>query len=360
MTRKHVVVLPGDGIGPEVATAACTVLKLALHNAGVELVMTTANIGGAAIDACGDPLPAATLAACRTADAALLGAVGGPKWESLCGSERPEAGLLRIRRELGLWANLRPIRTRPCLHDASPIRSDRLHDTDVMFVRELTSGIYFGAKVEGDQQASDQCTYTREEVARVVRRACELARARDRRLTSVDKANVLATSRLWRRTTEDVVRSEFPDVHLEHVLVDAMAMHLLQRPSSFDVVVTENLFGDVLTDEASVLAGSLGVLPSAAIGTGRFGLYEPVHGSAPELAGQDLANPCGAIESAALLARHSLALPEVATAIERAVDAVLAAGTRTRDLNPQAAVGCIAFTSAVCERLSQQPAAARN
>jgi len=359
MSRKHIVVLPGDGIGPEVATAACTVLELALRHAGVELVMTTADIGGAAIDACGEPLPTATLTACRAADAALLGAVGGPKWETLRGSDRPEAGLLRIRRELDLWANLRPIRTRPCLHDASPIRSDRLHGTDVMFVRELTSGIYFGDKVEGDHQASDQCTYTREEIARVVRRACELARTRDHRLTSVDKANVLATSRLWRRTTEDVVRREFPDVQLEHVLVDAMAMHLLQRPSSFDVVVTENLFGDVLTDEASVLAGSLGVLPSAAIGTGRFGLYEPVHGSAPELAGQDVANPCGAIESAAMLARHSLELPKVATAIEHAVDEVLAAGIRTRDLDPEATVGCKAFTHAVCERLLQQPAATR-
>jgi 3-isopropylmalate dehydrogenase len=348
---KHVVVLPGDGIGPEVVAAALTVLTAAMQNAGVQLHTVTAAIGGAAIDAHGTPLTDATLEACRNADAALLGAVGGPKWDSLTGKERPEAGLLRIRRELDLWANLRPVRTRKSLLAASPLRSERVLGTDILFVRELTSGIYIGDKVEGNDRASDLCVYTRDEIARVVRRACELARTRKQRVTSVDKANVLATSRLWRRTATEIAAAEFPDVHLEHVLVDAMAMHLLQRPNTFDVVVTENLFGDVLTDEASMLIGSLGVLPSAAIGAGTFGLYEPVHGSAPDLAGQDVANPCGAIESTALLARYSLDLPDVADAIESAVDATFDEGYRTKDLRADSYIGCRQFARRVVTHL---------
>lgn len=352
MSRARIVVLPGDGVGPEVTAAAVQVLGAALARHGTTLETVTAAIGGAAIDAHGDPLPEATLAMCRDADAAFLGAVGGPAWEHLEGSARPEAGLLRIRRALDLWANLRPVRPRECLFDSSPIRADRLRGTDVMFVRELTSGIYFGDKVEGDEHANDLCSYSRGEVARVVRRACELARARRGRVTSVDKANVMATSRLWRQTAT-AVAAEFADVEIEHLLVDAMAMHLLQRPSTFDVVVTENLFGDVLTDEASVLAGSLGVLPSASIGEGTFGLYEPVHGSAPDIAGQNRANPIGAIESAALLARHSLQLPPIADAIEAAVDATLAAGLRTADLadSDDPVVGTREFATAVTDRL---------
>lgn len=360
MSTERIVVLPGDGIGPEVTRAAVLVLRAALHRVGVELETVEAAIGGAAIDAHRDPLPEASLAACRDARAALLGAVGGPAWDGLEGRMRPEAGLLRIRRELGLWANLRPVRTRECLLDRSPVRPERVRGTDVLFVRELTAGIYFGDKVEGDERASDSCTYTRPEIERVVRRACELARPRRGLVTQVDKANVLATSRLWRRVATETARREFADVRLEHVLVDAMAMHLIQQPTRFDVVVTENLFGDVLTDEASVLAGSLGTLPSASLGEGSFGLYEPVHGSAPDIAGTDAANPCGAIESAAMLARHSLDQPEVAAAIEAAVDATLAAGVRTGDLAADAtsAVGTMEFAAQVVARLDAKPAPA--
>jgi 3-isopropylmalate dehydrogenase len=353
MRTSTIAVLPGDGIGPEVTRAAVRVLRRALEAVDVRLETVEAAIGGAAIDAVGEPLPAATLAACRGAAAALLGAVGGPAWDHVRGADRPEAGLLRIRKELGLWANVRPVRPRPALFGRAPLRADLLDGVDLVFVRELTSGIYFGDKLEGDQRAHDVCAYTREEIERVVRRAATMARARSGRLTSVDKANVMATSRLWRATAERVVREEFADVTLEHVLVDAMAMHLVQQPARFDVVVTENLFGDVLSDEASVLAGSLGMLPSASLGVGGFGLYEPVHGSAPDLAGQDVANPCGAIESAAMLARHSLDQPEVAAAIERAVDVALADGWRTRDLaeDGAASTSCSGFAEAVCDAL---------
>ncbi len=353
MNCVRIAVLAGDGVGPEVTSAAVQVLRAALAQHGLELQTESATIGGAAIDAHGEPLPESTLAACRNADAALMGAVGGPAWDHLDGGDRPEAGLLRIRSELGLWANLRPVRPRECLFDSSPIRAERLRGTDILFVRELTSGIYFGDKVEGDDRASDTCSYTRGEVTRVVRRAFELAGSRRNRVTSVDKANVMATSRLWRHTATDVA-GEFDGIQLEHLLVDAMAMHLLQRPRDFDVVVTENLFGDVLTDEASVLAGSLGILPSASLGDGTWGLFEPVHGSAPDIAGQNFANPIGAIESAAMLARHSLGLPAVAAAIEAAVDAALAKGLRTADLTTadRAPIGTREFADAVALELA--------
>ncbi|HEX9108719.1 MAG TPA: 3-isopropylmalate dehydrogenase [Longimicrobiales bacterium] len=341
--RASIAVLPGDGVGPEVTAQALRALAAVAELRGHELLLQEALIGGAAIDATGEPLPAETVRLCQGADAVLLGAVGGPKWDDPDASVRPEQGLLGIRRELGLFANLRPVRAHPALAAASPLRPEIVAGVDLVFVRELTGGIYFGEKRRGPapgggELASDLCSYQTHEIERVTRLAAVLALARRGRLTSIDKANVMETSRLWRRTVERVVREEFPGLELEHLLVDAAAMHLLRRPAEFDVLVTENMFGDILTDEASMLAGSIGVLPSASLGrphpaTGRAkGLFEPIHGSAPDLAGKDVANPIGAILSAALLLRHSLGLEEEASAIEDAVDATLAAGPLTGDV----------------------------
>jgi 3-isopropylmalate dehydrogenase len=324
---RRVVFLPGDGIGPEVADAARAVLGRADRLFDLGLQMDDHAFGGAAIDLVGDPLPPETLQACQSADAVFLGAVGGPKWDG--GATRPEAGLLGLRQALGLHANLRPIAVHPALAELSPIRAAA--GTDLLIVRELTGGLYFGAREEGIAQASDQCAYSRTEVLRVARLAFDLAGQRRGRLTSVDKANVLATSRLWRRAVSDLA-GDFRDVALDHVLVDAMAMHLISRPTDFDVIVTENLFGDILSDEASVLTGSIGLAPSASLGKGRLGLFEPIHGSAPDIAGAGKANPIGAILSAALACRYSLDAEAAATAIERAADRVIEDGTRTPDL----------------------------
>jgi 3-isopropylmalate dehydrogenase len=323
-----IVLLGGDGIGPEVVREACAVLDAV----GLPARYDERLIGGAAIDATGCSLPAATVDACRGADAVLLGAVGGPKWDDPRAADRPERGLLAIRKALGLYANLRPITLFPELADASPLKADRLAGVDILFVRELTGGLYFGEPRgrEGDR-AVDTCVYTVAEVERVVRLAFRLAAQRGRRVTSVDKANVLETSRLWRETAVRVA-AEYPGIALEHQLVDSCAMRLVAAPSSMDVVVTENMFGDILTDEASVLTGSLGMLPSASLGDGAFGLYEPVHGSAPDIAGKGIANPCAAILSAAMMLRHSLGRPDDASRIERAVRAAIAAGARTADL----------------------------
>ncbi|MGA0059321.1 MAG: 3-isopropylmalate dehydrogenase [Planctomycetota bacterium] len=348
-------VLPGDGIGPEVTAAAVAVLEVAASRFGFGLRFEEALLGGAAIDACGDPFPAETRAVCEAADGIFLGAVGGPRWEQ--GGPRPEAGLLGIRKAFGLYANLRPVA--PILavaEHASPIRADRLQGVDVVFVRELTGGIYFGEKRRTPQGAVDTCAYTVTEIERVVTRAAHIAMGRKRLLTSVDKANVLETSRLWREVTERVVRTSFPALQLEHVLVDAMAMHLLARPADFDVVVTENLFGDVLTDEASMLAGSMGLLPSASLGDGTLGLYEPIHGSAPDLAGRGVANPCGAILSAALFVRHTLGREDVASAIERAVCEVVTSGPRTPDLGGRACTADV--TAAVVSAIEGSPSSA--
>jgi 3-isopropylmalate dehydrogenase len=345
----RVTVLPGDGIGPEVTAAAVEVLRAVAPAHGLDLQTREALLGGAAIDACGEPFPDATRAACAASDAVLLGAVGGPKWDG--GAVRPEQGLLGIRKVFGLYANLRPVRPIPAVAErASPLRPERLAGVDLLFVRELTGGIYFGAKERTAERARDDCVYTVAEVERVVRRAATLATQRRGRLTSVDKANVLETSRLWREVTSRVVRDEFPGLVLEHLLVDAMAMHLLARARDFDVVVTENLFGDVLTDEASMLAGSLGMLPSASLGDGGFGLYEPVHGSAPEIAGRGLANPYAAILSAALLLRHSAGAVDAAAAIEAAVEAAVGDGVWTPDLGGAATTR--AATAAVLDRLA--------
>ena len=293
-------------------------------------------IGGIAIDTCGDPLPDETVDACRESDAILLGAVGGPKWDDPSAKTRPEAGLLKIRKELGLFANLRPIRLFDELLDASPLRREIIEGTDILFLRELTGGIYFGEsgrQGSGAEEAAYQSMiYSVPEVERIVRLAAKAAQGRQGRLTSVDKANVLEPSRLWRQTAARVMAEEFPDVTYDVVLVDAMAMHLINRPSDFDVVVTGNMFGDILTDEASMLPGSLGMLPSASIGNSGPGLYEPIHGSAPDIAGQGIANPLATILASAMLLRHSLELNDEAVVIEDAVAAVLSDGLRTADI----------------------------
>ena len=338
--HASVVLLPGDGIGPEVVDEGRRVLEDVAARFGHAVTFEQHLVGGAAIDAFGDPLPAATLAACERADAVLLGAVGGPKWDDPKSKVRPEQGLLGLRRALGLFANLRPVRVHPALAASSPLKEDRVADVDILFVRELTGGLYFGQPrlretVGGRTRAVDTLEYTDEEIRRVVRLAFRLARGRRKLVTSVDKANVLESSRLWREVANQV-GVDHPDIRLEHQLVDSAAMRLVTAPRAFDVVVTENMFGDILTDEAAVIAGSLGLLPSASLGEGRRGLYEPIHGSAPDIAGKGVANPLGTISSVALLLRHSLGLEDEARAVERAVDAAITAGARTADLSPGA------------------------
>ncbi len=335
MGRFVITVLPGDGIGPEVTAEAVRVLEAVGRRFGHIFEFHERLIGGAAIEATGSPLPEETLAQCRRSDAILLGAVGGPKWDDPTAPVRPEQGLLGLRKAFDLFANLRPVRVFPALVGATPLKERIVRGVDILFVRELTGGLYFGPRREAGpdgEEAFDTMRYTRPEVERVVRLAAQLARGRRRKLTSVDKANVLAASRLWRRVTDEVVRREFPEVALEHMLVDAFAMHLIRRPAVFDVVVTENMFGDILTDEAAVLAGSMGMLPSASLGERPPGLFEPVHGSAPDIAGRNLANPIGAILSAAMMLRHAFGLEAEAQAVEQAVEAALEAGYRTRDI----------------------------
>ncbi len=327
-----IVLLPGDGIGPEVTAAARQVLECIAEKHDHEFSFAEHLIGGAAIDAVGDPLPADTVAACDAADAVLLGAVGGPKWSDPNAPIRPEQGLLKLRSVLGVYANLRPVSVLPDLAEASPLKAELLDGVDMLVMRELTGGIYFGEKTRDDTSASDLCTYHVHEIERIVRAAAKLAQARRGKLCSVDKANVLETSRLWRDVTVRLLATEFPALEVETLLVDAAAMHLLSRPADFDVIVTENMFGDILTDEASMLAGSLGMLPSASLGDSTRGLYEPIHGSAPDIAGKGIANPCGAVASAAMLLRHSLGLEQEAADIERAIASAIAAGARTADI----------------------------
>ena len=319
------------------------------HNFSIEEKL----IGGAAIDATGSPLPDDTIELCKESDAVMLGAVGGPKWSDPNARVRPEQGLLKLRRELEVYANLRPVQIIDALSGASPIRSERLQGVDLMVVRELTGGIYFGDKTRDETSASDLCTYHTYEIERIVRIAARLAQQRGYKLCSVDKANVLETSRLWRDVTNEIMSDEYPDVVLEHMLVDAAAMHLINRPAHFDVIVTENMFGDILTDEASMLAGSLGMLPSASIGDSKRGLYEPIHGSAPDIEGQGLANPCGAIASVAMLLRHSLALDEEANAVESAIRDVIESGARTADLavSGDTVLGSAEMTEAISQKL---------
>jgi 3-isopropylmalate dehydrogenase len=354
--KATIVLLPGDGIGAEVVAEGRAMLEAVAGRFGHTLRFEEHPIGGVAIDRTGSPLPESTLAACRAADAILLGAVGGPKWDDPAAKVRPEQGLLGLRRELDLFANLRPILAYPQLAAASPLKGDRLADVNILFVRELTGGIYFGKPrlretVNGRVRAVDTMVYTDEEIRRVARCAFRLAQGRRRHVTSIDKANVLETSRLWRQTVIEVAR-EFPDTRLEHQLVDSAAMRLILAPRSYDVVVTENLFGDILTDEAAVLAGSLGFLPSASLGEGKLGLYEPVHGSAPDIAGKGVANPVGAILSAGMLLRHSLGLEREARAVEGAVALAIAEGARTADVG--GSLGTRAMGEAVRARLAAQ------
>ena len=351
--KARITVLGGDGIGPEVTAQAVRVLKAVAAKFGHHFEFTPALIGGAAIDATGTALPPATVEACRSSSAVLLGAVGGPKWSDPSAKVRPEQGLLELRKVLGVFANLRPVKTIACMVDASPLRPEVIAGADILVVRELTGGIYFGRKTRTAQSAEDVCTYTVDEIERVTRMAGRLAMGRSRRIVSVDKANVLETSRLWRSVVERVLKSEFPTVEFEHMLVDAAAMHLIRRPASFDVLLTENMFGDILTDEASMIAGSLGLLPSASLGDGTNGLYEPIHGSAPDIAGRGIANPFGTILSAALLLRHSLGLDVEARSVEAAVEAALAAGVRTADVREagREPVGSSAAGDAVLARI---------
>jgi 3-isopropylmalate dehydrogenase len=334
MTDARILLLPGDGIGPEIVAQAHRVLAAVAVRFGHEFVFEEQLIGGIAIDQTGGPLPEATVEAARSSDAIVLGAVGGPRWDDPNAKTRPEAGLLEIRKQLELFANLRPVRTHRQLVSASPLRPELVEGVDILFFRELTGGIYFGEATTSDdgRTVSNAMTYSVPEIERIVRLAGHAARKRSGKLTSVDKANVLAVSRLWRTTTDRIMSDEFPDVELETILVDAMAMHLLSRPRDFDVVVTGNLFGDILTDEASMLPGSLGLLPSASLGADGPGLYEPIHGSAPDLAGMGIANPLATILAAAMALRHSLGLEAEAAAVESAVDHALDLGLRTADI----------------------------
>ncbi len=331
----QIVVLPGDGIGPDVTAAAVTVLQRVLEEQTIEINWQTHLLGGRAIDEYGTPFPKETENAVKQADAVLLGAVGGPKWDVGPGHLRPEAGLLALRRTLGVYANIRPVKAFKELVEASPLRTEIAQGVDVVIVRELTGGAYFGKRergsdAQGARFAYDTMYYTESEIRRVLQTAFETARLRRKKLTSVDKANVLDSSRLWREVVQEM-SAGYPDVEVEHVLVDSCAMHLVTRPQTFDVLVTENLFGDILSDEAAVLTGSIGMLPSASIGQG-IGLYEPIHGSAPDIAGKGIANPLGAILSAALLLRYSLQLDVAANRVEEAVARALRAGARTKDL----------------------------
>lgn len=355
MTRS-IVLLPGDGIGPDIVLSAVRVLRAALREDVHMFDFSHHLIGGAAIDETGVPLPDETKQALLKADAVLLGAVGGPKWDVGPGHLRPEAGLLGMRKLLGVYANLRPVKAFKELLGASPLRQQVAEGVDVMIVRELTGGIYFGERergtlATGEKFAKDTMYYTESEIRRVVAKAFAAARSRKHRLASVDKANVLDSSRLWREVV-DSMKGDYPDVTVEHYLVDSCAMHLVTKPHLFDVVVTENLFGDILSDEAAVLTGSIGLLPSASLGEGA-GLYEPIHGSAPDIAGQGIANPLGTILSAALLLRYSFDMEDPARRIEAAVEAVLHAGLRTRDLAQpgEATVSTDEMTNAVIAQL---------
>ena len=363
----RVATIPGDGVGPEVVDAARRVVDAAARRFGCAVDWTEVLAGGIAIDTYGVAILPEGVEACGAADAVLLGAVGGPKWSDPSVPVRPEQALFALRGGLGLYANLRPVTVHPALVVASPLRPELLDGVDLVIVRELTGGVYFGAREEpsgavGDRSARDTLPYHEREISRIVRLAFELARGRRGRVTSVDKANVLATSRLWRTITDEVAR-DFPDVSLQHQLVDSCAMLLIRRPADFDVIVTENLFGDILSDEAAVLAGSLGMLPSASLGErrtahGTFGLYEPIHGSAPDIAGQDKANPIGTILSAAMLLRTSLGRDDAAGAIEAAVHGALDDGWRTVDLADPAdqrdglvVVGTTGLATAIVDQL---------
>ena len=353
--NAKIVLLPGDGIGPEVVNEARLVLDDIAQLFGHKFEYDTHLLGGCAIDATGTAMPEATLAACKSSDAVLLGAVGGPKWDDPQSPVRPEQGLLAIRKGLGLYANLRPVRAIPALAKLSPLKPERVAGVDFLVIRELTGGLYFGqpkgrTMTPEGERAVDTLVYTEVEIRRIVRLAFQLARVRRKQVTSIDKANVLESSRLWRKIANEVGK-EFPEVKLEHQLVDSAAMRLITHAAQFDVIVTENMFGDILTDEAAVLVGSLGLLPSASLGEGKLGLYEPIHGSAPDIAGKGIANPTGTILSAAMLLRHSLGLEAEARAVEAAVSKAIDDGKHTADLGAAQPINTAQMGEAVRDRI---------
>ncbi len=344
--NKTIAVIRGDGIGPEIVGEAIGVLDAVAEKFGHSFTYVEAPMGGCAIDAFGDPLPESSLQTCLQSDSALLGAVGGPKWDACPQDKRPEKGLLRLRAGMGLYSNVRPARLFSELSSSSPLREDTVRrGFDFIIVRELIGGVYFGEhrleEKNGESAATDIMSYSEHEIRRIAHVAFQMARKRRHRVTSVDKANVLATSRLWRKTVEDVAK-EYPDVELLHMYVDNCAMQIVRDPSQFDVIVTENLFGDILSDEASMVTGSIGMIPSSSMGDGTVGLYEPIHGSAPDIAGQDKANPIGTILAAAMMLRYSFDMAEEADAVEHAVEAVLAEGWRCGDIMGEGKklVGC--------------------
>ncbi|WP_181349083.1 3-isopropylmalate dehydrogenase [Thalassobacillus sp. CUG 92003] len=357
---KRIVLLPGDGIGQEVMKGACQVLNAVAERYNHSFSFDTQKIGGEAIDSEGTPLPEETVAACHNADAVLLGAVGGPQWDQNPPHLRPEKGLLGIRKELGLFANLRPVKGFKNLLDASPLKEEVVENSDLLIVRELTGGLYFGepsGRSADGETVVDTLAYSRSEIERIVEKAFESAQVRHKRLTSVDKANVLASSQLWREVVEEK-KASYPDVSVEHMLVDAAAMKLITQPGYFDVIVTENMFGDILSDEASVLTGSLGMLPSASVRADGVGLYEPVHGSAPDIAGHNKANPLAMILSAAMMLKHSFDMNEEAQEVETAVREVVEAGYHTSDLDVKdgVSIGTTEMTKKVVEHISSQDA----
>ena len=351
--EARIALLPGDGIGPEVAAEGVRALNKIGRLFGHTFTFQEALIGGCAIEASGQPFPEDTRRVCREAQAVLLGAVGGPRWSDPRASVRPEQGLLELRSVFGLFANLRPVKVYPTLADATPLRPAVVRGADILLVRELTGGLYYGNRKEAgdsDVEAWDTMYYTAEQIRRVAKVAFQASSSRRRRLTSVDKANVLASSRLWRRVVDEL-RADYPEVAVEHALVDSCAMQLILKPTHYDVILAENLFGDILSDEAAVLSGSLGLLPSASLGEGSFGVYEPVHGSAPDIAGQSKANPTGTLLSCALLLRYSLGLESEARALEGAVEKAIESGARTADLG--GSLSTSAFTDSVLSHLGE-------
>lgn len=351
--EKKITALPGDGIGPEVVASAVEVLQAIAQKYNHTFHIAVGAIGGAAIDQFNDPLPQETITLCEESDAILLGAVGGPKWDENPSDLRPEKGLLRIRKHFDLFSNLRPVQAIPSMLASSPLKEENVKDVDLLIVRELTGGLYFGERKRSENDAFDTLSYTRKEIERIVDNAFQMARLRRKKLTSVDKANVLDTSRLWRQIVEEK-KADYPDVEVEHSLVDSTAMKLITNPAAYDVIVTENMFGDILSDEASVITGSLGVLPSASLRGDNFGLYEPVHGSAPEIAGLGIANPAATILSVAMLLRYTFELGEEADDIEAAITHTFAAGHFTGDMAPKGttALSTNEWTEKVIEKIN--------
>ena len=352
--KAYITIMPGDGVGPEITREAVKVLQAIETSFGHDFTLEEVLFGGIAIDETGSPYPEETQRSCKSSDAVLLGAVGGPKWSDPNMKVRPEKeGLLAMRADLEIFANIRPIKTYPQLIENSPIKNRYLDNIDMVFVRELTGGIYFGKKEKTETSASDICEYSKVEIERITRVAANIAQGRRKKITSVDKANVMATSQLWRSTTTELIEEEYTDLELEHIFIDAATMHLLSRPAEFDVLLTDNLFGDILTDEAAMLTGSIGMLPSACLGEDSFGVYEPIHGSAPDIANQGIANPCGAILSAAMLLQYSLNLKEEAQVIEQSVSGVIEDGILTKDLTESSYVSTEEVGTAVMEKILQ-------